>query len=149
MTRISAVLARAGGAVAVLASAALIGAPTAAHAADDRPDLSVSFDRDPVAEIDNSGQTVGVYVSNYGGAAATAVTLTLDLSKLGDDVVATVPEWSEQCELAGSTVTCAVGDLDPGQYVALRRHFEDGTEDRRYTPDEPEDLAALATEILS
>jgi len=39
--------------------------------------------------------------------------------------------------------------LDPGQYVALRRHFEDGTEDRRYTPDEPEDLAALATEILS
>ncbi|GGQ83546.1 hypothetical protein GCM10010166_62120 [Couchioplanes caeruleus subsp. azureus] len=38
--------------------------------------------------------------------------------------------------------------LDPGQYAALRRHFKDGTEDRRYTPDEPEDLATLAVEIL-
>lgn len=38
--------------------------------------------------------------------------------------------------------------LDPGQYAALRRHFEDGTEDTRHPPDEPEDLAALAVEIL-
>lgn len=109
------VWARVGAGVAVLAATALIGAPTVAYAADSLPDLSVSFDRDPVAEVDNSGATVGVYVYNNGEAPASAVTLTLDLSKLSDAVVATVPEWSEQCALEGSTVTCAVGQLEPGQ----------------------------------
>src|SRR4051812_18821214 len=115
MNRISAVWARAGAGVAVLAAAALLGAPTAALAADPLPDLSVSFDRDPVAEIDNSGASVGVYVYNYGEAPATAVTLTLDLSRLSNAVVATVPDWAEQCRLEGTTITCAMGRLEAGQ----------------------------------
>jgi len=101
--------------VAVLATAALIGAPTVAQAADSLPDLSVSFDRDPVADVDNSGATVGVYVYNNGEAPATAVTLTLDLSTLSDAVVATVPDGNDQCKLADHKVTCAVGGLEPGQ----------------------------------
>jgi hypothetical protein len=101
--------------VAGLAATALIGAPTVPHAADSLPDLSVPFDRDPVAEVDNSGAMVGVYGYNNGEAAASAVTLTLDLSKLSDAVVATVPEWNGQCELEDTTVTCAVGGLEPGQ----------------------------------
>ena len=119
MTRFSRVRAVLGTGVAVLAAAALMGAPTAALAADALPDLSLAFDHEPVAEIDNSGQTVGVYVNNYGEAPATGVTLTLDLSKLSGDVVATVPEWSEQCKLAGTTVTCVVGDLAAGQYADI------------------------------
>ncbi len=115
MNRILAVRARVAAGVAVLAAATLIGAPTVAHAADSLPDLSVSFDRDPVAEVDNSGATVGVYVYNYGEAPASAVTLTLDLSTLSDAVVAAVPEWSEQCTLGGTRITCAVGRLEPGQ----------------------------------
>ncbi|MEV6601712.1 LPXTG cell wall anchor domain-containing protein [Actinoplanes sp. NPDC051346] len=115
MTRIPAAWARVGAGVAVLAATTLIGAPTVAHAADPLPDLSVAFDRDPVAEVDNSGATVGVYAFNNGEAPASAVTLTLDLSKLSDAVVATVPEWSEQCKLANAKVTCTVGGLAPGQ----------------------------------
>ncbi|MEV8506321.1 peptidase [Actinoplanes sp. NPDC051475] len=116
MNRIPAVRVRVrvGAGVAVLA-AALIGVPMPAYAADSLPDLSVSFDRDPVAEVDNSGATVGVYLYNNGEAPASAVTLTLDLSDLSDSVVATVPEWSEQCKLVGTKVTCAVGRIEPGQ----------------------------------
>jgi hypothetical protein len=114
MTRIPAVRALVRSGVAVLAAAALIGAPTVAHAADSLPDLSVSFDRDPVAEIDNSEAFVGVYVYNYGEAPASAVTLTLDLSKLSDDVIATAPDWNG-CKLEDQKVTCPVGALEAGQ----------------------------------
>ncbi len=104
-----------GAGVAMLAATALMGAPTAAHAADPLPDLFVSFDRDPVADVDNNGVTVGTYVYNYGEAPASAVTLTLDLSGVDDSVEASVPEWTEQCELAAAKVTCTIGQLEAGQ----------------------------------
>src|SRR4051812_3268124 len=94
MKRIPAVWARAGAAAVLAVAAALGGAPTGASAAESLPDLSISFDRDPVAEVDHSGATVGVYVENRGEVPATGVTLTLDLGKLSDAVVAAVPEWS-------------------------------------------------------
>jgi hypothetical protein len=115
MKRIPAVWARAGAAAVLAVAAALGGAPTGASAAESLPDLSISFDRDPVAEVDHSGATVGVYVENRGEVPATGVTLTLDLGKLSDAVVAAVPEWSERCALDGAKVTCTVGRLEPGQ----------------------------------
>ncbi|WP_327026894.1 LPXTG cell wall anchor domain-containing protein [Micromonospora sp. NBC_01739] len=104
---------------AVLATAALLGSAPVAYAADARPDLFVSFTREPVAEVDNSGTTVGMYVYNYGEADASAVTVTLDLSKLSAGVVATVPEWVDECKLAGKKITCAVGVLVAGQVDTL------------------------------
>jgi hypothetical protein len=115
MIRIAAVWARAAAGAAVLAAAALFGAPTAAHAADPLPDLMLSFQSDPVAAIDNSGATIGVYVYNYGAAPATGVTVTFDLSKLSDSVVASVPDGNEECKLAGTAVTCTIGRLEAGQ----------------------------------
>ena len=109
--------ARVAAGVVVLAAAVFSGVPTAAYAADPLPDLQVSFDRDPSAGINNSGDYFGVYVQNQGEAPASAVTLTIDLSKLTDDVVVGVPEWTEECKLQGKTITCAVGSLDPGQTV--------------------------------
>ncbi|MFI2711488.1 peptidase [Micromonospora sp. NPDC018662] len=100
---------------ALLATTALFAPSAPAHAADELPDLSVSFDRDPVAEIDNSGTTVGIYLYNYGQADATAVTVTLDLSKLSDDVTPSVSEWNDACKLAAKKVTCTVGRLVAGQ----------------------------------
>ncbi|WP_433303964.1 peptidase [Actinoplanes sp. CA-030573] len=113
MKRTFAAWARVGTGIAVVATSALLGAPTAAHAADPLPDLSVSFDRDPVAEIDNSGTTVGVYLYNNGEVPATAVTLTLDVSKLSEAVTAAVPESNDQCALEAATVTCRIGRIDP------------------------------------
>jgi len=109
--------ARVAAGVVVLSATVFSGAPTAAYAADALPDLQVSFDRDPSAGINNSGDYFGVYVQNQGEAPASAVTLTIDLSKLSDDVVTGVPEWADQCKLQGKTITCAVGSLDPGQTV--------------------------------
>ncbi|SCG79628.1 peptidase [Micromonospora humi] len=100
---------------ALLATTALFAPSAPAHAADELPDLSVSFDRDPVAEIDNSGTTIGMYVYNYGQADATGVTVTLDLSKLSSDVVPSVSDWDDTCKLAGKKVTCTVGRLAAGQ----------------------------------
>ncbi|MCW3817774.1 hypothetical protein ONA91_25315 [Micromonospora sp. DR5-3] len=102
-----------------LATAALVGAPAPALAADPLPDLSVSFDRDPVAEVDNSGTTVGRYVYNNGDATATAVKVTLDLSKAAESVTASVPEWTDACKLDGTKVTCTIGVLQPGQVETL------------------------------
>lgn len=106
-------------ATAMLATAALIGTPTVAHAEDALPNLFVSFNRDPVAEVDNRGTTIGMYVYNYGDAAATAVTVTLDLSKVTEAVTASVPEWSDACELDGAKVTCDIGVLQAGQVEEL------------------------------
>jgi LPXTG-motif cell wall-anchored protein len=97
------------------AALALSGAPTVALAADPLPDLSTSFDRDPVAEVDNSGATVGLYIYNYGEAPATGVTVTFDLGKLGNAVTASIPEWTEGCKLGKAALTCTVGRLDAGQ----------------------------------
>jgi hypothetical protein len=119
MTRISAAWARLGTAAAVLAAVALMGAPTVAFAADPLPDLFVSFDREPVAEVDNSGTTVGMYVYNYGEAPATGVTVTLDVSQVSDAVTVSVPDWTDQCKLAGTTVTCTVGQLQAGQVLTV------------------------------
>ncbi|MEU7864611.1 DUF11 domain-containing protein [Nonomuraea sp. NPDC049141] len=119
MTHEPRVWSRVAAGAAVLATVAMIGAPTAAHAADPLPDLSVSFDRDPVAEIDNNGTTVGMYVYNYGGATATAVTVTLDLSKVADSVTVSVPEWTDSCKLADAKVTCAIGVLQAGQVTTV------------------------------
>ncbi|MEV4540932.1 peptidase [Micromonospora echinaurantiaca] len=90
-----------------------------AHAAEPLPELFVSFDREPVAEVDNSGTTVGMYVYNYGEATATAVTVTLDLSKVADSVIASVPEWNEDCKLADAKVTCTIGMLQAGQVTTV------------------------------
>jgi hypothetical protein len=117
MNRISAGWARFGAGVAAIATTALIGVPSVAYAADALPDLSISFDHEPVAEIDNGDMFLGTYVYNYGQAPATAVTLTFDLSKASDDVVASVPEGNEQCKLADKKVTCAIGQLDESQVL--------------------------------
>jgi hypothetical protein len=114
MNRFLAGWTRSGGAIALLAATALI-TPTAAYAAEPLPDLALSFSSDPVAQVDNSGATVSVYVYNNGGAPASAVTLTLDLSKLSTDVVATAPDWNDACALDGTKVTCTVGGLESGQ----------------------------------
>lgn len=119
MTSLTARWSRLAAGAAVLATTALFGPSAPARAADALPDLFVSFDRDPVAEIDNSGTTVGMYVYNYGQAEATAVTVTLDLSKLSDGVLASVPEWTDTCELAGTKVTCTVGRLEAGQVTTV------------------------------
>ncbi|MBX7268023.1 LPXTG cell wall anchor domain-containing protein [Micromonospora sp. Llam7] len=105
---------------AVLATTALFAPATTAHAADAQPDLFVSFTREPVAEIDNLGTTVGMYVYNHGAADATAVTVTFDLSNLSDGVVATVPDWLDTCELTGDNVTCTIGALTAGQVTTIR-----------------------------
>ncbi|RLP84406.1 peptidase [Micromonospora sp. BL4] len=104
---------------AVLATATLFSTPLAASAAEALPDLFVSFDSEPVAEVDNNGATVGMTVYNYGEATATGVTVTLDLSKVSDRVTATVPDWTDVCTLAGTKVTCTVGVLEAGQTTAL------------------------------
>lgn len=119
MSRFPAAWTRIGTGAAVLALVALTGVATPASAADSRPDLFVSFDRDPVAEIDNSGATVGMYVYNYGEAPATGVTVTLDASDLTDAVAVSVPEWSDGCKLSGKKVTCAVGQLAVGQVITV------------------------------
>ncbi|MEU5910654.1 peptidase [Micromonospora sp. NPDC047527] len=106
-------------ATAVLATATLFSTAPPASAAEALPDLFVSFNREPVAEVDNGGTTVGMYVYNYGEAPATGVTVTLDLSKVSDRVTAAVPEWSDICKLAGSKVTCTVGALDAGQVLTV------------------------------
>ena len=113
MKRIFAGWARVGTGVAVVAACALMGAPSVAYAADSLPDLSVSFDREPVAEVDNSGTTVGVYLYNNGDVPATAVTLTLDVSKVSDAVTAAMPEYNDQCTLENKKVTCTIGQIDP------------------------------------
>ncbi|MGW3809557.1 peptidase [Micromonospora sp. NPDC005113] len=105
---------------AVLATATLFSTPPTALAAEALPDLFVSFDREPVAEIDNNGATVGMYVYNDGEATATGVTVTLDLSKVSDRVTASVPEWTDICKLAGAKVTCTVGVLEAGQTTTLQ-----------------------------
>ncbi|GAB3950469.1 peptidase [Micromonospora vulcania] len=104
---------------AVLATATVFSTPPAALAAEALPDLFVSFDREPVAEIDNSGTSIGTYVYNYGEAIATGVTVTLDLSKLSDSVTATVSDWDDTCKLADSKVTCTVGVLEAGQIETI------------------------------
>ena len=96
MSRFPASWTRIGTGAAVLALVALTGVATPAFAADPLPDLFVSFDRDPVAEIDNSGATVGMYVYNYGEAPATGVTVTLDAGAVSDGVAVSVPDWSSR-----------------------------------------------------
>jgi hypothetical protein len=119
MSRLPAALTRIGTGVAVLAIVALTGAATPALAAENQPDLFVSFDRDPVAEVDNSGATVGMYVYNYGDAPANGVTVTLDTSEVSDAVKVSVPDWTEDCKLSGKKVTCTVGHLDAGQVIDI------------------------------
>jgi LPXTG-motif cell wall-anchored protein len=120
MSRIIAAWARLGTGATVVAAVALMGVPTVAFAADPLPDLSVSFDRDPVADVDNSGTTVGMYVYNYGAAPATGVTVTLDVSNVSDAVTVSVPEWADQCKLGGTTVTCTIGQLEVGQVLTVQ-----------------------------
>ncbi|MET7377090.1 peptidase [Micromonospora arida] len=117
MNRIPSKFSRLAAATALLATATLFSAPHAA-AAEALPELFVSFHNEPVAEIDNNGSTVGMYVYNYGEAPATAVTVTLDLSKVSDAVTASVPGNSD-CKLADTTVTCNVGALNAGQVKSV------------------------------
>ncbi|MET7968188.1 peptidase [Micromonospora sp. NPDC005305] len=119
MTSLTARWSRLAVGAALLATTALFGSSAPAHAADALPDLFVSFDREPVAEIDNSGTTIGMYVYNYGEADASAVTVTLDLSKLSDAVTASVSDWDDTCKLADAKVTCTVGRLEAGQVTNL------------------------------
>ncbi|SCE83193.1 COG1361 family protein [Micromonospora chokoriensis] len=119
MTRITARWSRFATATALLATAGLFSASPAATAAEALPDLFVSFDREPVAEVDNSGTSIGMYVYNYGEALATGVTVTLDLSKLSDAVTASVPDWNDDCKLADKKVVCTVGAIDAGQITNL------------------------------
>lgn len=119
MNRVTGRWPRLAAATALLATTALFGPSSPAHAADPLPDLFVSFDQDPVAEIDNSGTTVGMYVYNYGEADASAVTVTLDLSKVSDQVIAEVPEWTDNCEQDGTKVSCAIGHLPAGQVLTV------------------------------
>ncbi|MGC4866012.1 peptidase [Micromonospora sp. DT53] len=118
MNRIPSKFSRLAAATALLATATLFSAPHAAVAAEPLPDLFVSFQNEPVAEIDNNGSTIGMYVYNYGEAPATAVTVTLDLSKVSDAVTASVPDYSD-CKLADTTVTCKVGALNAGQVESV------------------------------
>ena len=118
VNRIPSKFSRLAAATALLATATLFSAPHAAAAAEALPELFVSFRNEPVAEIDNNGSTVGMYVYNYGEAPATAVTVTLDLSKVSDAVTASVPDNSD-CKLADTKVTCNVGALNAGQVESV------------------------------
>ncbi|MEU1746734.1 peptidase [Micromonospora arida] len=118
MNRTPSKFSRLAAATALLATATLFSAPHAAAAAEALPELFVSFHNEPVAEIDNNGSTVGMYVYNYGEAPATAVTVTLDLSKVSDAVTASVPDHSD-CKLADTKVTCNVGALNAGQVESV------------------------------
>ncbi|NMO55677.1 peptidase [Actinoplanes sp. TBRC 11911] len=99
---------RIGAGLAVLAAAALIGTPTVAYAAVPLPDLAVSFAPSAV-EVGADGATVSAHVSNGGAVAASAVTLTLDLRKLSDAVVASTSD--SRCTLKDEKVTCALGGI--------------------------------------
>ncbi|WP_430498797.1 LPXTG cell wall anchor domain-containing protein [Micromonospora trifolii] len=118
MNRIPSKFSRLAAATALLATATLFSAPHTAAAAEALPELFVSFRNEPVAEIDHNGRTVGMYVYNHGEAPATAVTVTLDLSKVSDAVTASVPDRSD-CKLADTTVTCNVGALHAGQFKSI------------------------------
>ena len=117
MNRTATIWVRAGAAVAV--TAALAFAATPAAAAEPLPDLFVSFDREPVAEVDNSGTTIGMYVYNYGEAPATGVTVTFDVADVEDAVVASVPDWTDECARTGTTVRCTIGRLETGEVLTV------------------------------
>ncbi|MDG4762721.1 LPXTG cell wall anchor domain-containing protein [Solwaraspora sp. WMMD406] len=101
------------GAGAMIAGTVVVAIAAPAAAQEPKPDLFVSFDRDPVAEVDNSGVTLGMYVYNYGEAPASDVTIVLDATGVDDSVELTEGDHPG-CELTGRTVTCAYGVLDAG-----------------------------------
>lgn len=101
------------GASAVIAGATVVAIAAPAAAQEPKPDLFVSFDREPVAEVDNSGVTLGMYVYNYGEAIASDVTIVLDATGV-DDSVDLTEGHHPGCELTGRIVTCSYGVLDAG-----------------------------------
>ncbi|MCZ7419859.1 MULTISPECIES: LPXTG cell wall anchor domain-containing protein [unclassified Micromonospora] len=121
MTSLTARWSRLAVGAAVLATTALFAPATTAHAAETQPDLFVSFTREPVAEIDTLGTTIGMYAYNHGAGDATGVTVTFDLGDLAERVAATVPDrLRDTCEIDGDNVTCAVGALNAGQVTTIR-----------------------------
>ncbi|WP_173060308.1 CARDB domain-containing protein [Phytohabitans houttuyneae] len=108
---------RVGAGGAVLAMAALLGIATPAQAKAAAPDLFVSFTSDPVAEVNNAGMQLGVYVYNQGDATATSVKVKYDASGVSDDVAVSLPEWgeNENCTQDAAIIVCEYGTLEPGQ----------------------------------
>jgi hypothetical protein len=103
------------GVVALLAAMALPAAAAPATAQEALPNLSLSFDSEPVADITTNGKTIGMYLYNNGQAPATRVQVRLDLAGLSDQVEATVPDYAEGCALDFIVVTCELGGLQPGE----------------------------------
>ncbi|MGH3711899.1 MAG: hypothetical protein ACRDT4_00300 [Micromonosporaceae bacterium] len=75
-------------------------------------DLAVRIATDKVA-VDSTGKVMRVDVLNNGPDAATDVTLTLDLSQLGDNVELGVHE-DAACERSGKTITCGYAEIKAG-----------------------------------
>ncbi|WJK33643.1 peptidase [Solwaraspora sp. WMMA2065] len=101
------------GAGTLLAGALVVAAAAPAAAQNPGPDLFVSFDREPVAEVDNSGVTLGMYVYNYGDAPASDVTIVVDATGV-DDAVQLAAGYHPGCEIADRVVSCAYGALAAG-----------------------------------
>ncbi|WP_326550367.1 LPXTG cell wall anchor domain-containing protein [Micromonospora sp. NBC_01813] len=98
---------------ALIAGVSLVATAGTAAAQEPKPDLSVSFDRYPAVEVDNSGVFLGVYVNNYGEATATDVTVVLDATGV-DDSVELADGFHPGCQIAGRVVTCEYGVLGAG-----------------------------------
>ncbi|MFY1653048.1 peptidase [Solwaraspora sp. WMMB762] len=101
------------GAGTLLAGALVVAAAAPAAAQNPGPDLFVSFDQEPVAEVDNSGVTLGMYVYNYGDAPASDVTIVVDATGV-DDAVQLAEGYHPGCEITDRVVTCAYGALAAG-----------------------------------
>ncbi|MCA2219249.1 peptidase [Jidongwangia harbinensis] len=94
---------------AVIAVVALPGAPAAAAA--NLPDLRVAWDPG-AGTIGPPGAVPGMVVNNRGTAAATGVTVTVDLTSVDDRVRIAIAGENPICALAGRVVTCDVGTLE-------------------------------------
>lgn len=96
----------------ILLVAAVVVLPGAPAAAAELPDLRVAWDPG-AGTIGPQGAVPGMVVNNRGTATATGVTVTIDLTSVDDRVRIAIAGENPICALAGRTVTCAVGTIEP------------------------------------
>jgi hypothetical protein len=98
--------------ITLLAAVAVALPAAPAVAAADLPDLRVAWDPG-AGTIGPQGAVPGMVVNNRGTAAATGVTVTIDLTSVDDRVRIAIAGENPICALAGRTVTCDVGTIEP------------------------------------
>lgn len=117
-------LARAGvGALALFATTGAVALAGPAQAAEPSADVSVTVPASKLA-VGASGKVLKIELTNDGPDAAADTELAIDLSKLDDSKVEADPSAiadaiGDPCEVAGDAVTCALGEGEAGQHLAL------------------------------